>query len=297
MQIDIQCVSCIVDKEVQRLEAQEDTTKKLDYMMEVIACLKAHAKSEPAPVLSMRIDKIRQRYFPSSVDFQPIKDRYNAWMLKKLPIFQAQLQASPDAFAQAIRLVCAGNYIDFGTVNDINEDQLVQILEKAKEQKLDSEILANLKDDLSKASEVVYLCDNCGEIILDTLLMDEILKDYPHCHLTVVVRGQDVLNDTTYSDCQKLGLTEKYDIMANGTAIPGTFYQLSNEETQKALRQADVIFSKGQGNFEGMYGTNFNTYYMFLCKCSLFTKRFGMKLFAPVFANEKNISKTLHQKG
>lgn len=137
MQIDIQCVSCIVDKEVQRLEAQEDTTKKLDYMMEVIACLKAHAKSEPAPVLSMRIDKIRQRYFPSSVDFQPIKDRYNAWMLKKLPIFQAQLQASPDAFAQAIRLVCAGNYIDFGTVNDINEDQLVQILEKAKEQKLD----------------------------------------------------------------------------------------------------------------------------------------------------------------
>ena len=127
--------------------------------------------------------------------------------------------------------------------------------------------------------------------------MDEILKDYPHCHLTVVVRGQDVLNDTTYSDCQKLGLTEKYDIMANGTAIPGTFYQLSNEETQKALRMADVIFSKGQGNFEGMYGTNFNTYYMFLCKCSLFTKRFGMKLFAPVFANEKNIAKTLHQKG
>lgn len=107
MQIDIQCVSCIVDKEVQRLEAQEDTTKKLDYMMEVIACLKAHAKSEPAPVLSMRIDKIRQRYFPSSVDFQPIKDRYNAWMLKNFPSFKPSFKLVrmplPKRFAWCVR--------------------------------------------------------------------------------------------------------------------------------------------------------------------------------------------------
>jgi len=55
------------------------------------------------------------------------------------------------------------------------------------------------------------------------------------------------------------------------------------------LREADVIIAKGQGNFEGMYGDGLNPYFMFLCKCELFVRRFGLEQFATVFAREDRI--------
>ena len=56
-----------------------------------------------------------------------------------------------------------------------------------------------------------------------------------------------------------------------------------------ACREADVIISKGQGNFESLYGEGLNPYFMFLCKCELFVRRFGLQQFASVCAREDRI--------
>ena len=50
----------------------------------------------------------------------------------------------------------------------------------------------------------------------------------------------------------------------------------------------DVIISKGQGNFETLNGCGLNIYYLFLCKCEWFVKRFGMERFKGVFINDRN---------
>ena len=58
---------------------------------------------------------------------------------------------------------------------------------------------------------------------------------------------------------------------------------------KKLLLEADVIISKGQGNFESLVGEGFNPYYIFLCKCDLFVKRFCLERYQAVFAKEENL--------
>jgi uncharacterized protein with ATP-grasp and redox domains len=62
-----------------------------------------------------------------------------------------------------------------------------------------------------------------------------------------------------------------------------------SEEAKKAILEADVIISKGQGNFETMFGEGLNTYFIFMCKCEMFVERFGLTQFSSVFKNEKDI--------
>ena len=44
--------------------------------------------------------------------------------------------------------------------------------------------------------------------------------------------------------------------------------------------------SKGQANYEGLCGCGLNVYYLFMCKCRLFTQRFGVPLYTGVLTGE-----------
>ncbi len=66
---------------------------------------------------------------------------------------------------------------------------------------------------------------------------------------------------------------------------------ISAGEALKEIEDADLIIAKGQGNFESLNGCGRNVYYMFLCKCPWFVKRFQMKQFEGVLVNERNLQK------
>ena len=59
-----------------------------------------------------------------------------------------------------------------------------------------------------------------------------------------------------------------------------------NDISKKTLEDADVILAKGQGNFESLYGCGLNVYYLFLCKCDWFVRRFNLTKNAGVFMRE-----------
>lgn len=144
-------------------------------------------------------------------------------------------------------------------------------------------------EDLRHAKTLVYLTDNCGEIVLDKIFMRFIKEAYPNLKITAIVRGESVINDATLEDATEVGLTEVVRCIGNGTAAPGTVFRCLSEEARQVLESADMIISKGQGNFESMYGEGFNPYYIFLCKCELFVRRFGLSQYEMVFAKEERI--------
>ena len=76
---------------------------------------------------------------------------------------------------------------------------------------------------------------------------------------------------------------------SNGAAITGTVKEQLSKEARKYLDSADVIIAKGMGNFESMFEEGINPYYLFLCKCELFTTRFGVQLFDPIFCKEERL--------
>ena len=71
--------------------------------------------------------------------------------------------------------------------------------------------------------------------------------------------------------------------------MPGTVMKELSGEARDALLGADVVIAKGQGNFESLFGSGLNPYYLFLCKCELFVRRFGLPQYASVFAKEEDI--------
>ena len=85
------------------------------------------------------------------------------------------------------------------------------------------------------------------------------------------------------------GLTELVKVVGNGNNVGGTWLPGVNEETRQLLESADVILSKGQGNFETLHDCGLNIFYLFLCKCDRFVRLFHVPLFKGMFVNERRV--------
>ena len=135
----------------------------------------------------------------------------------------------------------------------------------------------------------MYLTDNCGEIVMDKLLIEEIQKLNQKAEVTVIVRGLPVLNDVTMEDAIQVGLTEMVNVIGNGSEIAGTYLEDISEEAKNVIDDADVILAKGQGNFETLRMCGKNIYYIFMCKCEMFAKRFQVPRYYGMLINDKNL--------
>ena len=143
--------------------------------------------------------------------------------------------------------------------------------------------------ELNSAKKLIFLTDNCGEIVLDKLLLETIVKVYPHLECTIIVRGEPVLNDATMEDALQVGIEACGKVIPNGTNIAGTYIPWISTEARQVMEEADMLISKGQGNFESLHGCGLNIYYLFLCKCQWFMERFGLPQYSGVFINEKDL--------
>ena len=112
---------------------------------------------------------------------------------------------------------------------------------------------------------------------------------YPSLEVTAIVRGLPALNDATMDDARQIGLTDLVNVIGNGTDIAGTVFDKISKEAQTALQEADVIISKGLGNFETLNGCGLNVYYLFMCKCKMFAEKFQKNLFEGILINDRSI--------
>lgn len=98
-----------------------------------------------------------------------------------------------------------------------------------------------------------------------------------------------VINDATMKDAVLVGLTREIEVMGNGDDAAGTILGRISKEARKNIEEADMILAKGQGNFESLFGCGLNIYYLFLCKCDWFMRRFQVERYHGMFVNEKRI--------
>ena len=181
-----------------------------------------------------------------------------------------------------------GNYIDFGAMQKVDEAKLDRLLLHAQEMPLQEQEYQSMRQALLSGKSVAYLTDNCGEIVLDKLLMQEIKQINDQAHVTAIVRGHKVLNDATMKDAQQVSLADAAYVMDNGSDIAGTCLDELSQQAKQALDQADVILAKGQANFETLCKCGKNVYYLFMCKCSLFADRFGVPMYHGILIHDSN---------
>ena len=290
MKLSAYCMYCLVQRQEENIRHIKDEIIKSEYMREVLKIIASSPDNVTAPVVVAEINRLHQEYFGTAYSFDQLKEEYNALMLKEEPRIYKEIIESEDPLLSAIKYARAGNYIDFGAMGSIQEDKLYSLLAAAREEELPLTEYLNFKKELTEAKRLVYLTDNCGEIVLDKLLITILKENYPSLDIIVIVRGKSVLNDATLEDARRTGLTSVAKVIGNGTEIAGTQLNMVSEEARLTIASADIIISKGQGNFETLHGCGRNIYYMFLCKCDWFVNRFGLERYKGVFINEKNVT-------
>lgn len=283
------CICCQVNHQEQKIRNFPDPDRKLAYMQEILRRFAQAGDEDCTLSLSVGFKQFFSEYWGvPQPDFTEIKKEFNLLMMELEDEIRARIQAAPDPLEAALLYSRTGNYIDFSAVKDVNKETLLRLLDEEKDP-LDPNEYAIFQKELASARSLVYLADNCGEIVLDKIVVEILKERYPDLEITMIVRGEPVANDVTMEDAEMCGLTQVTKVIGNGSNIGGTWLPGVSQETRTLLEHADIILSKGQGNFESLYECGLNVYYLFLCKCEWFTRMFDARMFQGMFVNERRV--------
>ena len=280
------CMCCLVNQQERLIENLKDEEKKTAFMREAMALLGSSRPEHNAPWMGALLTELREKYYGKDHNIAHMKREFNQLLLQMEPELEKEIQKSQNTLKEAIRYARIGNYIDFSAVEHVTKEEFLELFRREDDQ-LDDMEYGQLCRELGQASRLLYIMDNCGEIVLDKIVIRELKKAYPGLHITAMVRGEDAINDATLEDAEMVGITKEVPVITNNSSIQGVIYSKLTEEGKKVLDSADLILAKGQGNFESLHGCGKNIYYLFLCKCQHFSRQFGVERFQGMLINEK----------
>lgn len=226
--------------------------------------------NQSPPALGREMHRIIRKILNDPDPYQEIKKEFNSLMLKYYPDLKAQVTTAADPFLLALRLAIAGNIIDFGPNHSFN---VHNTLRQAKSVKLAVDHSQQLRTAIKNASMLFYIADNAGEIVMDRLFLETI----KHSNVYFAVRGAPIINDVTIADAQQTGIDKIATIISNGDDAPGTILKNISPQFREIFNSADLIISKGQGNYEGLSGCNKNIYFLLMAKCDHVANHLGVR--------------------
>lgn len=191
--------------------------------------------------------------------------------LRLLPELRRMVGEGEGAFDRALLLAIGGNVIDYGAIPDFELADAEKKIRQVMDMPYDRHSAEDLHRRMDAAGSILYILDNCGEAVIDRLLIERYREK-----ITVGVRGRPILNDVTRSDALASGL-DFVPIVDTGDNSPGVSLRRSSKEFVAALENSDLIIAKGQGNFESL-SDDFHdrpAYYLLRTKCDVICRRLG----------------------
>jgi uncharacterized protein with ATP-grasp and redox domains len=245
-------------------EKQESTMRALlDYLSKI-------DYNQSPPNLGREMHRIIRDVLQDPDPYYDIKQKFNRLMLDYYPDLKKLVDEAENPFQMALRLAIAGNVIDYGPnqLFDINKT-----LEQARSIVLAIDDSESLQKSISQSKMLLYLGDNAGEIVMDRILLETIR--YPNTYFAV--RGAPIINDALIEDAELVGINKIAKVITNGDDAPGTILENTSAEFRDIFDRADLIISKGQGNYEGLNGSDKNIYFVLMTKCDHVANHLGIR--------------------
>ncbi len=270
MKTEFECIPCAVNSYLRLCETGVVKEELREEILRKLLLLLSETSYELSPpALGREIHRMLRRELNNPDPYKAIKERFNKQIMDLVPELEKKITDSDDSFNTALRLAIAGNVIDFGAKYQYNIlEAISQILDK----KLAVDHSEILREALSKADSLMYIGDNCGEIVMDKLFLQQmdVAKKY------FVVRGAPIINDVTIEDASFVQMEQVADVITTGDDSPGVAWDTSSKEFKDLFGKVDVVISKGQGNLEGLIEIPHpNIYFLFVTKCELIGERMG----------------------
>lgn len=282
MRVNDQCAACLIDK-------QKHKTDDPGYLAEVERIIKNRKENDTAPYLVYLFNKAYEQRFGKTDPYRDIKKKYNDFVLSMEDEVRVRIESDSNPLAASFAFARIGNYIDFGAMNQVDSNAFLELLSSAGVTDADDQVFESFFRECRSANRFLLIADNCGEIVLDKLFLEQVKKCFPEMMFSVLVRGEEVLNDVTCEEAKYVGLDSIAEIISNGSSMAGTVYDMLPDDAKEAIDNADVILAKGQGNYETLSGQGWHIFYSLLCKCDLFTNRFGVPKLTGLFVEEKAV--------
>ncbi len=276
MKIHPRCAPCLLSRV--QFEAELSTKDVALQKRAVLAGIEVLRKylvdGVPATHLSTKIHREAYRVL-GDIDPYKVKKQQSNEIAKKLLPYVKDFVAEKDSFRRAVLASIVGNSFDFGVLGFDAEKEICKETVLAQfEHGLDVDDTERMKSTLKR---VVYLADNCGEIIFDSLMFEEIKK--LGGRITLVVRGAPILNDVTMNEVKELGIDIQVEkVLTTGSNAIGVCMQEAPAELVEALKKASLIISKGMANYETMSEYDFRPIaYLLKTKCESVAEAMGLR--------------------
>lgn len=278
MQTYLDCIPCFLK---QSLEAARNVSSDPQLherlLKEILQILPELELNRPPPLVGQLIHRKLRALTGVHDPYRAAKMRFNHLVTSMLPELRAAVSRADDTLLAATKTAVVANAIDLGMYSSLSDEAVRAALFGASEQALWGD-WPGFRKALENAKDILYLADNCGEIVADRLLIEQLGAH----RITLVTRAIPVLNDVTLDDAFALGLNEIVEVVDNGSDAPGTILEECSLDFRQRFARAALIIAKGQGNFETLSEAAQNIYFLFKAKCPVVAAHVGLPLGAHV---------------
>jgi len=247
MKITEQCIDCLLSRVNLECTLCHASPALTDATLTDCRKVMSEIRSAPLshPQIASRIHRRAYTLLGNPDPFAELKQQGNRQAMEVCKEIRGKLST----FREYVLASVIGNTFDYGVKGHIVEENFSDFFKRefAKGLTIDhTDKIAPL------CSRVVYLSDNCGEIVLDYLLI-EYLKSQGS-HITLAVKEAPILNDATLQEAYELGLDTLVDrlTITGGGAEIGISSENIPHDLRDAISQCTIIIAKGMANFESL---------------------------------------------
>jgi uncharacterized protein with ATP-grasp and redox domains len=255
VKVTLECAHCLLERAINQVKlATDDPEVQMNVTAAMLDFLSKSFNTEAVPSHIGTDRDLLVQEMTGRDPYEELKRISNAMALDILPELKQLVDESPDSvsrFRRATLIAAAANAIEFDVSGrDFDLEELRGIIER-----VESDLAIDEVDEFMRLcqdrTEVLYLLDNAGEVVLDMILISEIKK--LGLNVVAVVKGGPVLNDATMIDAEEVGLDECADkVIHTGAAAIGVNLEKNSTEFLDIFDQAELIVAKGMGNFESL---------------------------------------------
>lgn len=271
MKMNKRCLPCLMNQVVKMAEMTGSLNQD-GLFHQVFRYMSDVDFTKTNPEIIGEVFALVKEYIHDQDPYRQIRNDYNEMFLKQLDQLDQRIQT----FDYAVKYAIVGNIIDFSPMHQNVEHDVMTYFQNIDDLSLTINHIENLKTDISQATSLLYIGDNCGEICLDKLLLKRIKALNPNISLYFATRGEPVVNDSIEEDAYKVGIDEYATIISNGDYSLGTVLSRVSQEFLDVYQKADVVIAKGQANFECLSEEKKNIYFLLMVKCAVISHYIGI---------------------
>ena len=285
MRIFLDCIPCFVRQALDSARLATDDERIHEQVVREVLRLAADLDmSQSPPAIGQQIHRLIRKLIDNNDPYRELKQRFNRLALRLCAELEERVRTSEDPLETAVRLAIAGNIIDLGVKTSIEESDVARTIRDCLTADFDNQQIEEFRNAVSQAGKILYLADNAGEIVFDRLLIEQL----PYEKVTVVVKGNPVINDATIEDADVAGLTRIVEVIDNGSDAPGTILETCSQTFRDRFEDADLIVAKGQGNYETLSDADKNIFFILKAKCPVIASDLGCEVGEMILQRSKS---------